>query len=1288
VFVALVRWFFTLCRGTECFETMQAWSSYSFAPAAPRRGALRRPIPIDGSGESRHCAGVSVAPFRALENTSLSRDRFVIQRRLGQGAMGVVYAAHDRQRNRQVAIKTLAHLDATSIFRLKNEFRALSNLSHPNFIGLHELLFAGGQWLLTMDLVDGVDFLRWVRPEPDEKNDATAVAELDLERLRAAAVQLADALGTLHGSGRVHLDIKPSNVLVDRTGHVVLLDFELVRGAGADDEMEELLVGTPDYVAPEIVLGRGAAPASDWYAFGTMLYEALTGRLPFTGDPSRVLIRKCSGDPAPPQALSPELPEDLCLLCQALLDRDPTRRPGFREIMTWLGAAPGSERSIFPKPPISVRAPLLIGREQELTRLTEMLGAVVEGRTGVVFVAGASGMGKTALVSTFLEAVRAKGTALVLSGRCFERESVPFKAFDNLVDALARHLLRLPESDRALLIPSDFALLARVFPVLESLVPEHDPEPSSEEEEPDPQELRRRAFSAMGELMRRLTERQPLVLWIDDLQWGDVDSASLLEALLRRALTRLLVIGSYRSEDVSTSPFVQSQLVQGLSGVTRQSIHLEPLLHEKAVSLALALTSSAGPEAEGQAQTVAFESEGNPFFLMELLRYVEDREAQRLSVVDADGEVKLSRVINDRVQRLAPEARHFFELVSVARRPVEVRVLASAVALSDVDGVVSLLRAAQLIRTRSLYGADSVQAFHDRIAEAVLSELPADVLGRRHLELAESLERSPSTDAEWLVVHFREAGEPGRAGLHAVKAADQASRTLAFDRAARLYRWALELGSFEREAARQLRIKLGDALANAGRGPEAARAYLDASEGANAALVLDLRRRAGEQLARAGYIEEGLNTTRKLLEAVNVGQPATPRSALLSLIWRRLRLRLRGLGFQERPESECTPADLERVDVCWSATVVTGMVDTIRGAETQARHLELALALGEPYRVCRALCLEAAHAASEGVAGRRRFERLLSMATALAARVPEPHARGLSTLAAAMGAWLLGRWRETIDLSQRANSILRSGCSGARWEIANASFCLACALTMRGELDAVGNLSADLLEEARARGDLYARWTGVSGWPVLHLVARGEGEQARDQIRQLVQAWPRDVFSVQHHWARLATALVDLYAGAPSRALEDLNASLVLHRRAELWRIQIVRIDVNYLRACCLIAGLRRDDASERADLDRTIAALRGEGAAWSTCLARVLEATLEDGEAAARALVTTARELDALDMHLFARAARVQAARLSTDETVRALGAESEQYLRERGASDPVRLASTVLPLPTWRAS
>jgi hypothetical protein len=373
--------------------------------------------------------------------------------------------------------------------------------------------------------------------------------------------------------------------------------------------------------------------------------------------------------------------------------------------------------------------------------------------------------------------------------------------------------------------------------------------------------------------------------------------------------------------------------------------------------------------------------------------------------------------------------------------------------------------------------------------------------------------------------------------------------------------------------------------------------------------------------------------------------------------------------------------------VCWSATVVTGMVDTIRGAESQARHLELALSLGEPYRVCRALCLEAAHAASEGVGGRRRFERLLAMATSLAARVPEPHARGLSVLAGAMGAWLLGRWGDTVKLSQEANSILRTGCSGARWEIANASFCLACALTMRGELDAVGRLSGELLEEARARGDLYARWTGVSGWPVLHLVARGESETAREQIRYLVQAWPRDVFSVQHHWARLASALIDIYAGAPLRALEDLDASIALHRRAELWRIQIVRIDVNYLRACCLIASLRREDVREREELDRTIAALRGERTAWSTCLARALEATLEDGDSAARALVTVARELDALEMHLFATAARVQAARFSADENVRTLGVQGREYLRSHGAADPERLAATVLPLPTWRA-
>jgi hypothetical protein len=262
-----------------------------------------------------------------------------------------------------------------------------------------------------------------------------------------------------------------------------------------------------------------------------------------------------------------------------------------------------------------------------------------------------------------------------------------------------------------------------------------------------------------------------------------------------------------------------------------------------------------------------------------------------------------------------------------------------------------------------------------------------------------------------LVVHLRAGGELERAGKHAVRAADQAAHALAFDRAARLYRLALELRvprPGEREA---LEIKRGDALANAGRGQEAAAAYIATAKRAAPDLALDLRRRAGEQLLRNGHIDEGLSMIGQVLDTLGIAHPKTPKGALLSLLWQRTLLSARGLGFQERSESQLSRADLTRIDVCWSSTVVTGMVDTIRGAETQARHLRTALSIGEPYRMCRALCLEAAHVASEGQTCKPRYEEI-GRAESLAQRTGHPHATGLTELARGMAAWVFGYWTE------------------------------------------------------------------------------------------------------------------------------------------------------------------------------------------------------------------------------------------------------------------------------------
>src|SRR5438876_5986458 len=281
---------------------------------------------------------------------AFDHPRFVIQRRLGAGGMGVVYQALDREKNQVVALKTLRDAEGASIARFKHEFRALADVSHPNLVSLYELIAHPERLFFTMELVVGKTFLRWVRdggaaaeepsssqqstnlddaeashataparkratssPSPrDAATRAVVQAPLNLGRLPAALRELAEGVAALHAAGILHCDLKPSNVLVSPIGAVKILDFGLATELAGEPSPDgrDAIVGTAAYMSPEQGARLALGPPSDWYAVGVMLYQALTGRLPFVGTSTEILMDRQLYEPPQPIQLQADVPED------------------------------------------------------------------------------------------------------------------------------------------------------------------------------------------------------------------------------------------------------------------------------------------------------------------------------------------------------------------------------------------------------------------------------------------------------------------------------------------------------------------------------------------------------------------------------------------------------------------------------------------------------------------------------------------------------------------------------------------------------------------------------------------------------------------------------------------------------------------------------------------------------------------------------------------------------------------------------------------------------------------
>jgi eukaryotic-like serine/threonine-protein kinase len=643
-------------------------------------------------------------------------ERFAIRRRIGSGSFGVVYEAFDRHRNRTVALKVLEHVSSDTVARFKREFRNLAELRHPNLASMYELVVIDDLWILVMELIQGSELLEHLAAvelqhsffdvrmptEPNLDGDATislrptgrppALSHIYLDQVRSTFRQIAVAIAALHAQGVLHRDIKPSNIMITPEGRVVLLDFGLAIPQAADDTLDrKTVVGTPGFMSPEQVSASAVTPATDWYGFGALLYQALTARPPFRGATALEIVEKqLHEDPPRATDLVPEAPADLASLAFDCMQRDPAARPTGEEILARMQVASFEQYAV---PRERKREHEILSRGRELLALRRRLEAAKPGDPEIVLLHGSPGSGKSALLDRLLDDVRGAGDTLILAGRCHAWESLPLNAIDALVDSLARELRRgrSPEVDAAI---SGSVAVTGLFPVLTSAAGFHGGDDTVSV--PTGERLIARAVEELRSIVLAAAGERRILMVLDDAQWGDYQSAQVLGRLLNEKISRpLVLILCYRKEDWRTSLLLQGVVS---SEARMREIQLKELSRAATEKLIRQSTRSATKKSIDR---IFRASRGNPA-LVELI---------------GDG----GHTITAKLDKMSAAARILFAFLVNEEGPIADDEAERALELFEIDEPVRSLANERLVRVRVTGNLREIDVYHPRMRHVLRS---------------------------------------------------------------------------------------------------------------------------------------------------------------------------------------------------------------------------------------------------------------------------------------------------------------------------------------------------------------------------------------------------------------------------------------------------------------------------------------------------------------------------------------------------------------------------------------
>ena len=532
-------------------------------------------------------------------------------------------------------------------------------------------------------------------------------------------------------------------------------------------------------------------------------------------------------------------------------------------------------------------------------------------------------MGKSVLIERFLKDLQdidrgkhQQKKVVLLRGRCFQQETVPFKALDSLIDSLAEFIARLPQAETRKILPAEFAALKQIFPVLGNV----NVEPAAPQiliTKADQQELRQRTLDGLRTLLTRLGESYSLILYVDDLQWGDEDSGQMLADLLRPPNSPvLLLIGAYRTENVGDSKCLQAideHYRRGNPPPHRQELPVEPLSQTDNTHLAKTLFQASKRHDSATVEMIARASSGIPFFVHEMVQSV---LSGAKATAFQTGQDFLDEVIWQRSCGLPSDVQALLAAVVVAGRPTsaeEICRVADQVEIG-VQGLAAL-RSQQFIRSYETANDTLIEAYHDRIRESVYQHQPLDQRQILHERFATASEERSGVSVEdvqahldqctaysepdqsfelkrsqWqrvfdIAYHFDAAGQHSRALPYALAAAEQSRQQYSLEAAETQYRIALR-GAQDASMAIRFRVAegLGDVLMLRGSYDETEQQFESAlalAKGQARTVRTRIRGKLGELSFKRGDMQAATEALEGALKEMGA---APPRSGLGFLI--------------------------------------------------------------------------------------------------------------------------------------------------------------------------------------------------------------------------------------------------------------------------------------------------------------------------------------------------------------------------------------------------------------------